>query len=93
MVYLSGAFGWAAIGLIWSTWKTGFGTTLSGGPSDSKARFKAPTLHGLPVIFSLRFWGERRLGLYTKDEGKIWSEDKGLNGAKKKWTRRVMGNA
>lgn len=34
----------------------GFGTTRSGGPSVSKARFRAPTLHGLPdVMLPLRF--------------------------------------
>lgn len=40
----------------------GFGTTLSGGLSDSKARFKAPTLHGLPAIFSLRVLGRKAFG-------------------------------
>lgn len=34
----------------------GFGTTRSGGPSVSKARFRAPALHGFPdVMLPLRF--------------------------------------
>lgn len=55
----------------------GFGTTLSGGPSDSKARFKAPTLHGLPAIFSLRFWGEGRLGFIPRVREKYGVRIKG----------------